>query len=118
MFYIDSLQTLVDISLTLGSEDTENPPALALSFTRKGTNESVLYVVPGVNVTPGSRYATISDIPTNIFEGTGQYDYVVYDYTVPGTPVEIESGLCIVTSTEITRPSYGTDRTRKEYKGS
>lgn len=118
MIYLDKNNVLETISLTLGDADTTSPPPLALSFTRKGTNESVLYVVPVLNVTAGEQYVTIADIPTATVTGTGQFELIVYDYTVPGTPVEIERGLCIVlTDNPINKPTYGTDKTRSEYKG-
>jgi len=117
MFYVDSLQATFDITLTLGDWDTENVPPLALGFNRKGTNETISVVVDPLDVTEGERYIIISDLLTSIFEGTGEYDYFVYDITVPLTPVEIERGLCIVTTTPITKNTYGTDKQRGEYKG-
>lgn len=118
MFYVDSLQATFDVTLTLGDEDTNSPPPLALRFTRKGTNETFLHVVNMGDVTAGERFIIIANLLTSLFAGTGQYSFVVYDYTVPATPVEIEQGLCIVTTDPITIPSYGTDKTRKEYKQS
>ena len=118
MFYINSLLETFSISLTLGDEDTNDPPNLALGFTRKGTNETVSEVVNMLNVTKGNRYITIADLETSIFDGTGQYDYVVYDITTPETPIEIEQGICIVTGTPITKTTYGTDKERGENKAS
>jgi len=118
MFYVDLNNATFDITLTLGETDTLTPPPLSLGYNRKGTNESGVYVVPGGQVTGGNRYITIDSIPTNIFNGSGEYSFTVYDYTVPATPVEIESGIFIVlTDNPITKKSYGTDKTRSEYKG-
>lgn len=118
MVYIDKNQSTFDITLTLGAEDTLNPPSLALGFVRKGTNESVNYPVPGGDVTPGEQFVTIADIPTTVVDGVGQFEFTVYDYTVPASPVEIERGLCIViTDNPINKKSYGTDKTRSEYQG-
>ena len=117
MFYVNTLIATFDITLTLGSEDTENPSSLALGFLRKGTNEVIAYDVPTLDIIKGVKYITIVDIPTSIFEGTGQYIFTVYDDAIPSALVEIESGLCIVTTTPITKTTYGTDRERGEYKG-
>jgi hypothetical protein len=117
MFYIDSNSSLFEFSTALGTADTENPPALALFFKRSGTNESVNYDVDPGNIIPGINNLTIQDIPTSIFSGTGQYQYIIYDNDDPLNKVELEQGLCIVTTDPITKAEYGTERQRGEYKG-
>jgi hypothetical protein len=116
MFYIDSLQSDFEIILTLGAEDTNNAPPLALGFYRYGTNESIIYEVSAVDVTESNLNIKIENIPTNIFSGSGQYDYIVYDNTDPLNREEIEKGICIVTIGEITKNAYGTDKERGEFK--
>lgn len=117
MFYVDSTVGTFDFALTLGSGDTETPPALMLAFDRKGTNKSGTYVVPVGNIVAGDRFIEIVNIPTNIFPETGQFNYTIYNNDVPANPVEIESGLFIVTDTPIEKADYGTDKIRGEYKG-
>lgn len=118
MFYVDKNNIDFDLTLTLGDVDTNNPPPLALGYNRKGTNETGVYIVPAGDVTTGDRYITIAAIPTTTFAGTGQYNFNVYDYTVPSTPVLIEKGIFIVlTDDPITKTEYGTDKIRGEYKG-
>ncbi len=117
MFYINSGDVTFTLVLTLGSEETENPPALMLGFVRRGTNNQGTYNIPSGNVTAGERYVEILSIPTNLFDVTGQYDYTIYNNDIPSTPVEIESGLFQVFTTPITKESYGTDKERGEYKG-
>ena len=118
MFYIDKNQATSDITLTLGDVDTTDPPALRLSYERKGTNETGDYDIPGGNVTPGDRFVTVSNIPTTTFDGSGQYNYIIYDIDTPASPVEIESGLFVViTDDPITKTEYGSDKIRGEYKG-
>jgi hypothetical protein len=91
---------------------------LALGFQRPGTNESVVYTVPGGDITTGERFLTIADIPTSVVTGTGQFEFFVYDNTVPASRVEIERGLCeVITDNPINKKTYGTDKTRSEYKG-
>lgn len=118
MFYVDKNQATFDMTLTLGDVDTTNPPALRLSYNRKGTNETGSYDIPGGNVTAGERYVTVSSIPTSTFDGSGQYNYTIYNIDVPLSPVEIEAGLFeVITDDPITKTEYGTDKTRGEYKG-
>jgi len=118
MFYVDLNNATFELTLTLGDESTLVPPALRLVFNRNGTNETVSYDVPGVNVTPGERFISITPIPTTIFAGSGQFNYEVYDIDIPATPVLIETGLFVVlTDNPINKKSYGTDQTRGEYKG-
>ncbi len=118
MFYVDLNDTTFEITLTLGDVSTLTPPALRLVFNRKGTNETVSYIVPAIDVIEGDRFIIIQDIPTTIFAGSGQYNYDVQNYDIPATPVLIESGLFVVlTDDPISKKSYGTDKTRSEYKG-
>jgi hypothetical protein len=118
MFYVDKNNVTFDVTLTLGDVATITPPALRLSFERKGTNETGSYDIPGGQVTPGERFVTIDSIPTNIFAGSGQYNYSIFDIDVPATPVLIESGLFeVLTDDPITKTEYGTEKERGEYKG-
>ena len=94
MIYVDLNQFDFDLTLTLGDEDTNSPPPLLLVFTRRGTNFTGTYDLTLATIVPGDRYLTIENIPTSIFaSGTvrqsGQYDYSIWDNTVPATPVEI-----------------------------
>lgn len=118
MIYIDKNDATFSITLTLGAADTTQPPPLALGFERPGTNESDIYVVPSGDITTGERYVTIADIPTSVVTGTGQFEYYVFDYTTPAIPDELERGLCqVITDNPINKSTYGTDKTRSEYKG-
>ena len=117
MIYIDLIQATFDLTLTLGDEDTNNPPPLLLSFNRAGTNKSGSTILPTLGMIPGDSYVTFVDIPTSILPESGQWDYSVYDNTVPATPVLIESGLLIGLAAPITKKQYGTDKERGEYKG-
>ena len=117
MFYVDINSTTWSVTLTLGAEDTSDPPPLYLAFLRKGTNNSATYTVPSGDVTPGEYYVTIDNIPTSLFEFSGQYDYQVYNNTDPGNRTEIEHGIFLVTDDPITIDEYGTDKKRGEYKG-
>jgi hypothetical protein len=117
MFYVNSADITFDLTLTLGSEETKTPPALMLGFDRKGTNNSGTWNVPPGQIVSGDRFLEITGIPTNLFEFTGQYNYVIYNVDIPANPVEIESGLFIVITTPITKTEYGTDKIRGEYKG-
>jgi len=117
MFYVDKNEVTFDMTLTLGDVDTSNPPALRLNFNRKGTNETGSYDIPGGDVTPGDRFIVVSDIPTNTFAGSGQYNYTISDIDVPLSPVLIESGLFeVLTDDPISKTQYGTDKIRGEYK--
>jgi hypothetical protein len=116
MIYIDKDLGTFIMALTLGSADTTNPPTLRVIFKRKGTNETVTLDVNPVDITTGNHYIRITNQPTTIFKGSGQYDYTVYDYDVPASPVEIESGLCVVQTNPITLTAYGTDKQRGENK--
>lgn len=117
MVYVDINDATFDVAVTLGSEETENPPALMLYCNRKGTNDVISYNVPGGQVVAALNWVFLTAIPTNIFPRTGQYDYIVYNVNNPGSPVEIERGILQVTTTAITKTEYGTDRQRGEYKG-
>lgn len=117
MIYVDLNNATEDITLTLGAEDTTSPPPLRLEFVRHGTNNSGAYDVPGGDVIPGERYVTIQNIPTALFEFSGQYDLSVLDNTNPGSPELIEHGLLLATTDPITIDDYGTDKKRGEYKG-
>jgi len=116
MFYVDQSFGSFNLTVTLGSEETETPPALSLWFKRKGTNNTDSYAIPALDVTGYGNYVSIANIPTNIFAFTGQYDYTIFNVIDPLNPVEIESGLFQVVDTPITKTEYGTDRERGEYK--
>ena len=123
MLYVDLTQAFFSMTLTLGSEDTNVPPPLLLSINRKGTNFSNIFDLALSSKVRGDRYLILNNITTSIFtdpqgdKQSGQYNYVISDITVPATPVEIESGLLIATTTPITKTEYGTDKIRAEYKG-
>jgi len=117
MVNVDLQQATFDLTLTLGSADTENPPPLLLSFIRKGTNHSGSQVLSETGMETGINFITYVDIPTSIFPESGQYSFWIYDNTVPSTPVLIEKGLLIATTEAITKKDYGTDKERGEYKG-
>lgn len=117
MFYVDINESTWSVTLTLGSADTTDPPPLYFEFDRKGTNNTSNYTVPLADVTPGVTFVTINDIPTSLFEFSGQYDYALFDNTDPGNRELIESGFLIVEDEPITIKDYGTDRERGEYKG-
>ena len=123
MLYVDLTELFFSMTLTLGDEDTNSPPPLLLSLNRKGTNFSKIFDLAVSSKTPGDRYLIFPAITTSIFidpqgeRQSGQYNYAILDNTVPATPVEIESGLLIATTTPITKTEYGTDKIRAEYKG-
>lgn len=117
MIYVDLNEVTVELTFALGAVDTETPPSLMLGFYRKGTNYSGEYIIPDVDVSPGSSYVTVSNVPSATFEQSGQYNFVLYDYTDPGALVEIEKGLLIATTTPIMKKEYGTEKVRGEYKG-
>ena len=118
MFYVDKNEATFNVTLTLGAVDTTNPPALRISYERKGTNESGEYDVPALDVTTDERFITIEDIPTNTFSGSGQYKYDIYNIDDPLNPVFIESGIFeVLTDDPISKTEYGTDKNRGEYKG-
>jgi len=122
MIYVDLLALDFTLTLTLGDEDTNSPPPLLLGFTRRGTNFTGTYDLTLATIIPGDRFLTIEDIPTSIFTSvgvkqSGQYDYTIFDNTVPATPVLIEKGLLEAITTPITKETYGTDKERGEYKG-
>jgi hypothetical protein len=118
MFYVDINIADWDVTLTLGSEDTLAPPPLYFEFLRHGTNNSSNYSVPDVDISKGERYITIDNIPTSLFEFSGQYHYWLYDNTDPGNRELIETGILAVLDTPITIEDYGTDKERGEHKGS
>jgi hypothetical protein len=122
MIIVDLIATDFTMTLTLGDEDTSSPPPLLLAFDRPGTNFSGTYDLTLATVIPGDRFLTIEDIPTSIFlsvgvKQSGQYNFRIYDNTVPATPIEIENGLLQALTTPITKDTYGTDKERGEYKG-
>lgn len=116
MFYIDSREANFDLHLSLGDRETLDPPPLAIGFKRYGTNEVLVFDKP-TTVIPGVNFVKIEGLDTSLFEGTGQYQYQVFDDTVPEDRLLIEMGLCIVTTDPITKKQYGTDKKRGEYKG-
>lgn len=117
MINVDLNFATFPLTLTLGAADTNDPPPLLLAFTRRGTNHTGSTVLPTAGIETGDRYVTYVNIPTSIFPESGQYDYTVFDNTVPADPVEIEKGLLIAHTTPITKEQYGTDKIRGEYKG-
>lgn len=116
MFYIDSTQVNFDLYLSLGAGSTLDPPPLAIGFRRAGTNEELTIDKPAT-VIPGENWVKIEGLETSLFEGTGQYQYLVFDDTVPEDRLLIETGICVVTTDPITKKQYGTDKKRGEYKG-
>ena len=118
MITVDLRNTLFDLYLTLGTADTENPPSLMLRCTRSGTNSTFDYNLPVGSLTTDKKWVKFSDLPTSIFSSeTGQYDYEIYDITIPASPVLIEQGLLSAITDSITKQDYGTDKARGEYKG-
>ncbi len=117
MLYVDIDNITFTVVVSLGSEETQTPPALMLRCVRGGTNDVIDYNVPGVSVTVFANYVFLTSIPTSIFPRTGQYDYTVFNVDSPLTPIEIERGLLQVTTLPITKTEYGTDKQRGEYKG-